>query len=171
MFLDESGFLLIPNVRRTWGPVGKTPVLRYSYRHDRISVIGGLTMSPRGKRFGLYTWFHERNITGVEVADFLRDLLRHLRGHVFLVWDGGSIHKGKEVKTFMASHRRLHVHRFPAYAPELNPIELVWTHGKRDLSNSCHERLEDLGEHLGSSLRRVRGSQQLLRSCVEHTGL
>jgi len=28
VFVDESGFLLIPSVRRTWAPTGKTPLLR-----------------------------------------------------------------------------------------------------------------------------------------------
>src|SRR5262249_46654623 len=46
-FLDESGFLLIPNVRKTWAPVGHTPQLRHSYRHDRVSVISALTVAPQ----------------------------------------------------------------------------------------------------------------------------
>ncbi len=37
-FLDESGFLLIPTVRRTWAPRGQTPLLYHSYRRDRIST-------------------------------------------------------------------------------------------------------------------------------------
>ena len=37
IFVDESGFLLIPSVRKTWSPVGQTPILHHRYRHDRIS--------------------------------------------------------------------------------------------------------------------------------------
>lgn len=43
-FLDESGFLLIPTVRKTWAPVGHTPILRHSFRRDRISTISSLTV-------------------------------------------------------------------------------------------------------------------------------
>ena len=43
MFLDESGFMLTPTVRRTLAPRGKTPILRGWDRHDRLSVIVGLT--------------------------------------------------------------------------------------------------------------------------------
>jgi len=46
-FLDESGFLLIPSRRRTWGSEGKTPVGCYSYRHDRISALATLTDGNR----------------------------------------------------------------------------------------------------------------------------
>jgi hypothetical protein len=31
VFQDESGFLLLPSVRSTWAPRGKTPVLRHHF--------------------------------------------------------------------------------------------------------------------------------------------
>ncbi len=128
-------------------------------------------MSPRRKHLGLYVRFHRSNITGTEVIVFLQYLLRHLPGHVVLVWDGGSIHKRGDVKTFLQRTQRLHVYPFPAYAPELNPIEYVWTHGKHDLSNSAHADTDQLGTHLHRSIRRVRNSQQLLRACIKHSEL
>ena len=45
VFIDESGFLLIPPVRKTWSPVGPTPVLIHRYRHDRISAILALPLA------------------------------------------------------------------------------------------------------------------------------
>ena len=32
-FADESGFMMIPPVRRTWAPVGQTPIVRHYYFH------------------------------------------------------------------------------------------------------------------------------------------
>ena len=55
VFLDESGFLLIPTVRRTWAPRGQTPVLYHRYRHDKVSAI---TVSPVRQHCGLYAHFH-----------------------------------------------------------------------------------------------------------------
>ena len=126
MFLDECGFLLIPNVRRTWAPRGQTPIVRHRYRRDKISAISAVTVSAQCQRVGLYIHFHPaQNITHVEVAVFLRALLRHLRGHVIVLLDGGSIHKGPDVQALLACCLRLHLERFPGYAPELNPDELV----------------------------------------------
>ncbi len=45
--VDESGFMLQPVVRRTWAPRGETPVHRSWDRHDRLSVISAITVSPR----------------------------------------------------------------------------------------------------------------------------
>jgi winged helix-turn-helix protein/DDE superfamily endonuclease len=69
-FLDESGFLLIPNVRKTWAPVGHTPHVRHSYRRDRVSVISALTVAPRRRRLGLYFDLHGRNITAPRPSRF-----------------------------------------------------------------------------------------------------
>ena len=49
---------------------------------------------------------HPDNITGAEVVVFLRDLLRHLRGPIALLWDGGSIHKREDVKAFLSRNPR-----------------------------------------------------------------
>jgi hypothetical protein len=71
VFVDESGFLLIPTVRKTWSPVGQTPVVRHCYRHDRISAISGIAVSPKRLRCMLYCLLYEDNIQGEEVKVFL----------------------------------------------------------------------------------------------------
>jgi DDE superfamily endonuclease len=131
VFLDECGFLLIPNVRRTWAPRGHTPIIRHRYRRDKVSAISAVTVSARRRRCGLYIHFYPgSNITHVEVAVFLRAVLRQLRGHVIVLWDGGRIHKGPDVRALLSRCPRLHVEPFPGYAPDLNPDEFVWTHFK-----------------------------------------
>jgi transposase len=166
VFLDESGFLLIPNVRKTWAPIGCTPTVRHRYQRDKLSAISAVSVSPVRPRVGLYMHLHPANITGAEVVVFLRDLLRHLRGPIALLWDGGSIHKREDVQAFLSRNRRLIPHRFPAYAPELNPDEFVWTKMKNDLANGAPKDLHQLGVQLRRSFTRLHGSQRLLWSCI-----
>jgi transposase len=171
-FVDESGFLLIPTVRRTWAPRGETPLLYHSYRRDRISTIAALTVSPRRRRLGVYVQFHSKNISGVEVIGFLRGLLSHLPGPIVLIWDGGPIHYRRLVQDYVRSRRtRLHIHRFPAYAPELNPAEQIWTNGKRSLSNGTPQDIDQLADRVQSAIRKVARSQGLLRGCLKKSGL
>ncbi|MBI5853771.1 MAG: transposase [Nitrospirae bacterium] len=82
VFLDESGFLLIPNVARTWAPKGETPLVRSRYKQDRISAISALAVSPQRKRLALSLTLRTRNLTGLDVRAFLQHLLRHLRGSI-----------------------------------------------------------------------------------------
>ena len=171
-FVDESGFLLIPTVRGTWAPRGKTPLLYHSYRRDRISTISALTVSPRQSRLGLYVRFHNTNLTGIEVLEFLRQLRRYLRQPIVLLWDGGPIHCRKIVKDYIACNSHgLHVYRFPAYAPELNPDEYVWTQSKACLANDAPNDIEELNADLRAALTRIGNSQSLLRACLRQSAL
>lgn len=151
--------------------MGRTPRLWHSYTRDKISAISSVTVSPRRQRVGLYAQFYPCNIKGEQVVRFLRHLLRYLRGNVELVWDGGTIHRKDVVKQFLASQRRLHVHRFPGYAPQLNPDEFVWTKAKHDLSNGVPKDVLELGTTLRRSIRRIKNSQRLLWSCIDHSEL
>jgi transposase len=45
-FVDETGFMLAPLVRRTYAPRGQTPTYRVADKHGRISVIGAILVSP-----------------------------------------------------------------------------------------------------------------------------
>ncbi len=112
-----------------------------------------------------------RNITGAEVISFLGQLLRHVRGPLVLLWDGGTIHRRRDVRAFLQRHPRVLVHRLPSYAPELNPDEFVWTQAKRERSNTEHDGLVSLTLHVVRSLQRIGRSQARLRSCLQASDL
>jgi len=163
--------MLAPQVRKTWAPKGKTPIHRHRYKHDKLSVISGLSISPRRKHFGLYFSFDEANFRSPQVADFLRYLLRHLRGKVIVVWDNASIHKGEPIRALLRRSRRLHLEALPPYAPELNPAEGIWSQAKRSLANGRPEGVEDLLDDVGDALVGIGFSQSLLRACVKQSDL
>jgi transposase len=171
VFADEAGFLLIPSVRKTWSPRGETPIVHHRYRRDKISAISGVSVSPRRRRLGLYCLLFDHNIQQAEVCVFVRHLLRHLRGHVILLWDGGPSHGGEPIRALQQRFPRLHLERFPGYAPELNPDEVVWAMTKSDLANGRPDDLEELMQHLMRSLAKVRRSQSSLRRCIHESDL
>ncbi|PYV20511.1 MAG: IS630 family transposase [Acidobacteria bacterium] len=171
VFADESGFLLIPNVIKTWAPRGQTPVLRHAYRRERISVISGVSVSPQRQHLGLYYQLWFGNIRQEEVCLFLRHLLRHLRGPVVVLVDNSPTHKGEPLDQLLREHPRLRLERFPSYAPELNPDEGVWHLAKHDLANGCPKDLDDLMEDLVRSIERTRASSKQLRGCVLQSDL
>lgn len=139
----------------------------HRYRHDKVSAISAVTVSARRRRVGLYLHLHpDTNITHGEVAVFLRALLRHLRGQVIVLWDGGRIHKGPDVRALLARCPRLHVEPFPGYAPELNPDEFVWAHFKTTLANGRPDTLDELMRALGRITRQARQRPDLIRSFV-----
>ena len=115
---------------------------------------------------GLYVRFRQNNFKAVHVAAFLKALLRHLRGHVILLWDQGTIHKGPVLAKLRRRYPRLHLEWFPGYAPELNPVEQVWNDFKRHTANSLPLHKQHLRLSLHANTRRARRTQAKLRSFV-----
>jgi transposase len=167
VLIDETGLFLNPLVRRTWAPVGETPVLESWGRHrDKVSVIGAVTISPVAQRLGFYFATDACDFFNAErVVVFLRDLLRHLRGKVIVVWDGGSNHKGPLIREFLRRNRRLRLERLPAYAPELNPVEMLWSWLKYSrLANFVPADVDDLDGWVNDDLVELRYNSELLRN-------
>jgi putative transposase len=125
-----------------------------------------VAVSPKRRHLALYLRCRPRNLTGLDIRAFLQHLLRHLRGPIDLLWDRGPIHRRREVQAFLADHPRLHVHYFPAYAPELNPAEYIWAQADQALANGAPDNLADLRQRLDSAIRRLRRSRHLLWSCI-----
>lgn len=126
VFLDESGFLLIPNVARTWVPKGSTPIVRCCSTRSHLGDQRP-GRAPKRRRLALYLHLRTRNLIGLDVRAFLNHLLRQLLGPVVLLWDRGTIPSPQRGQTSGSDAiQRLQVEPFPAYAPELNPAEYVW---------------------------------------------
>src|SRR5271163_4889666 len=85
--------MLQPLVRRTWAPVGERPVMYCWDRHDRLSVIAGLTLSARAHRIGLYFAIHERNVKTPEIEAFIRRVQRQIGRPLVVVMDRLAAHK------------------------------------------------------------------------------
>jgi transposase len=116
-FLDESGFLLTPLVRRTLAPRGQRVVMRCSAKHDRISTISCISLSPQAMRVGLYfQLLLNRNVHGEEVVEFLKYLTGQVPGEWTVVWDRNQIHsRSTVVKEWLAEHPQVVVEDFPSY--------------------------------------------------------
>jgi transposase len=172
VFLDESGFLLVPTIQRTWAPIGKTPILKVAGGWTKISAISAISVSWRKKRIGLHIRFHtQKNIRHPQVISFLKVLLRHLKKGFVLVWDRGSTHKAGATKKFIKASGRIHPYYFPGYAPELNPDEFVWNNLKRSVANGVPDSIHDLKKSLNRSACKLKESKALLWSCVRASEL
>ncbi len=175
VFIDETGFMLNPIIRRSWSPRGQTPIIKISNsRHDRISVIGALTISLETKQFG---WlFHlsqdNTNFLGKTIVPFLDHIHNKLQGEIRVVWDSIKIHTAEPVSNYIAFHPEIREFFFPEYAPELNPVDNVWGYIKHDrLANFCPHNLEELRRRIRAELFRVQKMPNLLESLFCHTGL
>jgi transposase len=174
VFIDESGILMSPVVRRSWSPKGCTPVFAQRARaYQKVSMIAAVTVTSRYMRTGLYFSLHSnRNVKTPQVIRFLKDLVRHIRGPIIIVWDRLLAHKAKAVERFTHDRARLAIHFFPAYAPELNPTEYLWAYLKNNpLANRTIVETQKLSQVTRYHSMKIRRHHKLLRSFLYASSL
>ena len=175
VFLDESGFMLTPSVRRTWAPRGQTPILDAWDRRDRISAISSISVSPQRRRLNLHFQLlpDNTNVHAEDVVAYLRHLKSQVGGPLTVLWDGSRIHdRSLLVRAFLAEHPEIRTERLPAYAPELNPDELVWAWTKYGrLGNLAASHTDWLRDYLWTEMEYVKRHPEMLASFIEGTGL
>jgi len=174
IFVDEAGFLMNPLRKHVWAPRGQTPILRPRTRHhEKVSVIGGLYFGVDPNVTGLLTQWHPgQNVDAPRVIAFLEHLLGSMEGNIVVVWDNLPAHRSKVLKVWLKTHPRVWLEALPPYAPDLNPIELVWCMSKyHRLANHTAVDIESLHAAALEAVDEVALEKELLRSCLRNTGL
>lgn len=168
VFIDESGFQLLPGMRHTYAPVGKTPVLK-SGLWKKLSAISAITSDYR-----LIGCVQEGAFNGESIVSFLRQLAEEVKGKIMVIWDGLPAHRGKAVRTFLSEGgaKRFRLERLPGYAPELNPDEGVWNYLKNViLVNQCFKTTDELKEAIENGLGQMSQRPDLLAGFIRQTSL
>ena len=165
---------MAPLVRRTWSPRGHTPLFFQRTRtHRKVSVITALCWSPRSDDvFLAFQLYPDANVDAVAARDFLNQLQTELPEPIVVVWDNLTAHRAKIVQGHIRSSERLEGTFLPPYAPELNPVEYVWSYLKKNpLANRSPDTLEDLHRLTATHARELKGRSDLLRSFLRHSPL
>jgi transposase len=164
VFVDESGFYLLPGVVKTYAPKAQTPVVDEWQTRDHLSVMGGVTVEGQ-----VYSLVRPTSLNGMHSIEFLIHLGRQVGDRLLVIWDGSPIHRRAELQAFVAEARgKIHLEPLPAYAPDLNPVEWLWKHLKKvELRNLTCLDLEQLHMELHLAFGRVRKRRNLVRSFFE----
>jgi transposase len=169
VWVDESGFYLLPGCVRTYAPRGQTPTLRVRLTRDHLSVIGGVTLDGR-----VLLQVQDHAFKSPDIVRFLQHLLVQVPGKLLVIGDGASIHHGQPVKDFLAAGAaaRLQLERLPGYAPDLNPLDQgLWQQLKHvELANVCCANARELRHALRQAVARVRRKPHLIHGFIRHAG-
>jgi len=163
VFIDESGFCLLPGSVRTYAPRGVTPMLRYP-PWEHLSMISAITLDGQ-----LYTTMQVPAFKGPAIVRFLKHVLQHIPGKLLVVWDRFPGHRCQAVKDSLSQDtaQRSHLVQLPSYAPELNPDEGVWHYLKHvELANVCCKGIPQLRTELRKVVRRLRHKTAVVQGFV-----
>lgn len=165
---------MAPLTKRSLARIGHTPLLRHRAKHrDKVSAIAALLLSPGGEHVRLYyQTFPDAYVDAELYSFFLRHLLRVVRGEVVLIHDNGNMHRGQPLNQLSDDFARLHLHHFPPYAPELNPVEYLWNWCKdKQLCNFVPHDVPELETAACACLENVQHDQQRLCTFFESSPL
>ena len=160
-FLDEAGFSSEPNLGRTYGAKGQTPVVATSGQRQKVNAISAV--NARG---AFWCEVFTGKLTATTFVQFLKKFLRGRRQPVFLVVDGHPSHRAKLVQEYVqATQGRLELHFLPPYAPDLNPDEFVWQHAKTNgLAKKPLKQNESLRTRVETDLKIIGKDRRLVQS-------
>jgi hypothetical protein len=173
VFFDESALSLTPNIRRSWALRGQPPVLVHPFNWKKASMAAALCYGVRG---GAQLAFHVQagNYDTDTLIGVLGELRRFLGGEkATLLWDGLPAHRSRTMQAWLATQRSwLVVERLPAYAPDLNPVEGLWSSLKAiELANLTSPTLAEVIDQAHLGIDRVRRTPHLAYSFLRRTGL
>jgi transposase len=160
-FLDETGFSSEPNLRRTYGLKGETPVVKTTGQRQKVNVISAVNAQG-----AFWCEVYTHTLTQGTFIGFLKAFLARRREKVFLVLDSHPAHIAKSVKEYVQSTRgKLELHFLPPYAPDLNPDEFVWNYLKgTGVARKPLRKNESLKERVQANLAKLKEDRKLLRS-------
>ena len=132
-------------------------------------MAGLLLFTPKGHNPRIYFKLQPGAMDKYDFLKLLKDIKTELKGKkLLLIWDGLPAHRAKEVKEYVKSQKAwLRVERYPAYAPELSPVEFIWAPMKaKDLANVPPKGLKHLKRIVYRSFKRIQANKELLKNCL-----
>jgi putative transposase len=146
--------------------------------HDtRVSLAALIATRPGSRPRLIYRTHRARRadkrkgFTETDYARFLDAAHQQLDGPVVLVWDGLNTHTSRAMRELIAARPWLTVYQLPAYAPELNPVEPVWSNLKRSLANLTKHNINQLTALVKTRLRQMQYRPGLLEGFLAKPGL
>jgi transposase len=178
-FQDEAGQTLRPPRSRTWARRGHTPVVAVSGKGSgRVSIAGLVCLKPWHRGRLLWRTKLHRGRAGErgsfsedDYIAFLDQAHQRLQAPIVLVWDNLNTHVSTRMRALIASRDWLTVVRLPAYAPDLNPTEGLWSWMKRGITNIAVHGVDHLADLVKHRLRACQSQTDLIAGFLAQTGM
>jgi hypothetical protein len=148
--------------------------LTHPFNWKKASMAAALCYGVRGG--GAQLCFHVTpgNYDTDSLIGVVQELRKFLGGEkATLLWDGLPSHRSRAMRDWLNTQRSwLVVERLPAYAPDLNPVEGLWSSLKAvELANLTGPTLAEVIDQAHRGIERVRDTPHLAYSFLRHAGL
>jgi transposase len=113
-----------------------------------------------------------KGFTWTDYRDLILAAHRELAAPLVWIWDNLNIHLAPELADFAAENQAwLRVCRLPAYTPDINPVEGIWSLLNRSIANFAAAGLDGLVRIVKRKLKKIQYRPRLIDGCLAGTGL
>lgn len=114
---------------------------------------------------GIYFRVHDHNVRTADMVQYLCELHRQYGRPLLVVMDRLKVHHAAVRRLHQRGAKWLHVEWLPAYAPELNPVEAIWSQAKyTDLANFVPDDVDQLCDEVINAVGELHFHPHRLRS-------
>lgn len=161
-FQDEARFGQQGCNSRVWANTGSRPRAPRQTEYESLYLFGAVCPETGDSNAWVMPWAN---------TAMMNEQLRHLGKqlpadvHAVLVLDGAGWHRSCSLE----SPDNLTLVQLPPYAPELNPVEIVWRElRQRYLSNRIYPDLASLDDAISRAWNALTDNLQRLRSLIDY---
>lgn len=134
-YADEMDVALLPTLSGRWMRLGQQVEIDTPGQNAKQYVFGAVNYVT-----GALIWTPWANKNNVGFRQLLKQVLAcHVAEttKVVMVLDNYRIHKAKAVQEWLGRHRpQFRLYFLPTYSPRLNPIERMWHHFRRNVTDN-----------------------------------
>ena len=146
---DEMGLRSDHTTGRTYGLIGRTPIVRRTGNRFSCNIISSIT--NLGKLS--FMIFHE-NFNSEVFLRFRKRLIQQAPRKIFLIVDRHKAHKSKQIQQWLTKNEKvIRIFYLPSYCPKLNPDEFLNQDVKTHLGKKCIKNKAEMENSLKSHLR------------------
>jgi transposase len=134
-YADEMDVALLPTISGRWMRLGQQTEIDTPGQNAKQYVFGAVNSVT-----GALLWVPWANKNNVGFRQLLKQVWACHAAEatrVVMVLDNYRIHKAKAVQEWLRRHRaQFRLYFLPTYSPRLNPIERVWRHFRRNVTDN-----------------------------------
>ena len=149
---DETRIQLEALIRRAWIKKGEKTVVKVTKSKQAQNYLGHLNLKTGYVDLFELPWQNQDEI----LKSFETFLPKYENKKICIIWDNAAFHRGQKIRKALTKGNLLenvHLINLPPYAPDKNPIELVWGKTKDKISNTQFKDLEETKNQFETTIK------------------
>lgn len=159
---DEARLGLKPVLRRVWAKRNQRPKAVVEPRYEWLWLYAAVHPHS-GEVFWLILPFLNGDCVQLFLDEFADTHLQEDK-IIVLLWDGAPAHRTQKLRIPSG----LKLINFPAYTPELNPSERLWSQVKEGIANERQESINELEEKIAARCQKISQAAESVKSLTSY---